>query len=70
LSAVEAVEFGNPFQPASRGWIMPDRSTPGHIGDPRGATADKGEHLFQVFADDAVQLLQRVLSWDGSSWDG
>lgn len=70
LSQVDAVEFGNPFQPASRGWIMPDRSVPGHIGDPRGATAEKGEHLFQVFAEDAVRLLKRVLAWDGQSWNG
>src|SRR5262245_35303073 len=37
LDKTEAVEFGNPFEPANRAWIMPDRSVPGHIGDPRPA---------------------------------
>jgi creatinine amidohydrolase len=67
---VEPVAFGNPFEPASRGWITKERSTPGHIGDPRSATAEKGEALFRVFADDVVRLLERVLAWDGRSWDG
>ncbi len=69
-SKVEPVAFGNPFEPASRGWVTKDRSTPGHIGDPRSATAEKGEALFRVFADDVVRLLERVLAWDGRSWDG
>jgi creatinine amidohydrolase len=67
---VEPVEFGVPFEPAYRGWITNDRSKPGHIGDPRTATAAKGETLFRVFADDLVKLLERVLAWDGSSWEG
>lgn len=69
-TAVEAVPFGNPFEPASRGWITRERSAPGHIGDPRTATAEKGELLFGLFADDVVALLDRVLAWDGRSWDG
>jgi creatinine amidohydrolase len=67
---VEPVPFGTPFEPASRGWVMGDRSEPGHIGDPRGATAEKGEVLFRLFADDVCNLLGRVLAWDGRSWDG
>lgn len=70
LTKVETVEFGVPFEPANRGWITKDRSAPGHIGDPRHATAEKGETLFRVFSDDVVRLLERVLAWDGSSWDG
>lgn len=70
LSKVEAVDFGVPFDPASRGWIMPDRSVPGHIGDPRHATAEKGETLFQVFSSEIVKMLERVLAWNGSSWNG
>lgn len=70
LKKVKAVPFGNPFEPASRGWIMGDRSVPGHIGDPRHATAEKGEALFQVFTDGAVAMLERVLKWDGKSWEG
>jgi len=70
LSKVEPVEFGVPFEPAYRGWITNDRSQPGHIGDPRSATAEKGESLFRVFSDDLVKMLERVMAWNGSSWDG
>ena len=30
----------------------------------------KGEALFQVFTDGAVAMLERVLKWDGKSWEG
>jgi creatinine amidohydrolase len=70
LAALEPVPFGNPFLPASRGWITKERTTPGHIGDPRHATAEKGEALFRLFTNDVVALLERVLAWDGRSWDG
>ena len=70
LAKVAAVPFGNPFEPASRAWITKDRTEPGHIGDPRGATAEKGEILFRTFASDVIALLNRVLAWDGKSWDG
>ena len=70
LKQVEALEFGNPFEPAHRAWITKDRTAAGHIGDPRGATAEKGEILFRTFAADVVALLERVLRWDGKSWDG
>ena len=69
-SAVDPVPFGRPFEPANRGWITRERSESGHIGDPRGATADKGEVLFRLFADDVSNLLDRVLAWDGRSFDG
>jgi creatinine amidohydrolase len=70
LSKVEPVEFGSAFEPASRGWITKDRTEPGHIGDPRQATAEKGETLFRVFSDDVVKLLERVIAWDGRGWNG
>ncbi len=70
LARLEAVEFGNPFLPAARGWITTDRTRPGHIGDPRGATADKGEILFRVLSEDVAPLLRRVMAWDGQSWSG
>jgi creatinine amidohydrolase len=70
LSKVQPVPFGNPFEPASRAWITKDRTEPGHIGNPRGATAEKGELILRTFADDVVSLLARVLAWDGKSWDG
>lgn len=68
ISAIEAVSAADPFEPASRGWITKDRSAPGHIGDPRQASADKGEILFQRFSNDVVNFLKRVASWDGRSW--
>jgi creatinine amidohydrolase len=70
LSQVEAVSPGMPFEPASQGWITKDRSIAGHIGDPRQASADKGQSLFRVFSDDVVTFLERVTAWDGRSWDG
>ncbi len=70
ISKVEEVPFGNAFEPASRGWIMPDRSVPGHIGNPRVASAEKGEILFRTFTDGVADLLDRVLAWDGKSWNG
>ena len=67
----ELVPFGTPFEPATRGWTTPDRSGPGHIGDPRAASARKGEQLFGRFAADAVAgILKRVIAWDGRSWSG
>jgi creatinine amidohydrolase len=70
LSAVGSVEFGNPFEPGCRGWVTRERSEPGHIGDPRQATAEKGETLFRVFGDDLARFLERVIAWDGRSWNG
>jgi creatinine amidohydrolase len=70
LKRIEPVPFGNPFEPASRGWITKDRSEPGHIGDPRQASSQKGETLFRLFAGDLVAFLERVAAWDGRSWHG
>lgn len=64
------VPFGDPFEPAYRGWTMPDRSEPGHIGNPQNATAEKGEVLFSAFSSDVVSLLERMLRWDGEDWNG
>ncbi len=62
-----AVDMAASFAPAARGWITKDRSEPGHIGSPHLATAEKGETLFQLFADDVTRLLERVVNWDGKS---
>ena len=70
LKQAQAVPFGNAFSPATRGWITRERTEPGHIGDPTQATAQKGETLFQVFTHDAVAFLERVIAWDGKSWEG
>ena len=64
------VPRGNPFEPASRGWIMAERSVPGHVGDPREATAEKGEALLEIFSRDTVKLIERMIAWDGKSWEG
>lgn len=64
------VEFGTPFTPAARGWITRERTKPGHIGQPHLASAEKGEVLFRLFADDVAALLERVIAWDGKSWNG
>jgi creatinine amidohydrolase len=67
--SASAVDSGVAFSPAARGWTTQDRSTPGHIGSPHLATIEKGEHLFSTFAADVVALLERVVRWDGKSWN-
>jgi creatinine amidohydrolase len=69
LDKVQPVAFGRAFAPATRAWVTKDRTEPGHIGDPRSATAEKGEALFRLFAADVVRLLERVRAWDGKEWD-
>jgi creatinine amidohydrolase len=64
------VAFGNAFEPAHRGWVTQDRTAPGHIGFPHLASAEKGESLFQIFADDLAVLMERVSRWNGASWEG
>jgi creatinine amidohydrolase len=64
------VPFGNPFLPGSRAWITKERTEPGHIGSPREASAAKGELLFSLFAADLEAWLERVVHWDGRSWEG
>lgn len=70
ISKLRTVEFGTGFAPASRGWITKDRTAPGHIGSPELASAEKGETLFATFTEDVVKLLERVIRWDGKSWNG
>jgi creatinine amidohydrolase len=62
------VQSASVFEPAARAWITRERSEPGHIGEPASATAEKGEVLFRLFADDVVAMLERVIRWDGKSW--
>lgn len=69
FAQLPAVPAGNAFDPAARGWITNDRTVPGHLGDPGAATPEKGEALFQAFTSGAVTLLERVLAWDGKSWN-
>jgi creatinine amidohydrolase len=63
-------EPGNAFDPAARAWRMRDRSEHGHVGDPREASAEKGEALFEAFSRSAVAMIERVIAWDGKSWEG
>jgi creatinine amidohydrolase len=70
VSRIEAVSTAMPFDPAMRGWITKERSAPGHIGDPRHATPQKGQTLFRMFSQDVVNFLERVIAWDGCSWNG
>jgi creatinine amidohydrolase len=67
---LQTVEPGDPFRPASRAWVTQDRSSPGHIGWPQHASPEKGEHLLSEFSSDVVKLIERMISWDGASWDG
>ncbi len=69
-ATAQPVEPGNPFRPASRAWITKDRTVPGHIGWPNLASAEKGEHLFGEFAKDVRQMIERIILWNGSSWEG
>jgi len=64
-------EFGVGFEPAHRGWVTQDRSILlGHIGSPQLASPEKGERLFQIFTNDVVALIERVIKWNGQSWNG
>ena len=67
LSAIEPVSPAMPFEPATQGWITRERSEPGHIGDPRHASALKGQALFRIFSHDVVTFLERVIAGDGRS---
>lgn len=69
LTQVPPVEFGVGFGQAHRAWITKDRTEPGHIGDPRHATAEKGETIFRVFSADVVAMLERMISWNGVTWN-
>jgi creatinine amidohydrolase len=57
------------FGKAYRGWTTKDRTAPGHIGTPAVASAEKGEVLFETFANGICGFLDQVVNWDGVSWD-
>jgi creatinine amidohydrolase len=69
LAGIAEAPFGEFPSGAARGWTTRERARQGHIGDPRHATAEKGEALFATFSDDVSGLLDRVLAWNGESWD-
>jgi creatinine amidohydrolase len=53
---------------AHRAWTTKDRTTPGHIGSPQHASAEKGERLFDLFTEGTLKLLERIRNWDGATW--
>ncbi|MCA9170236.1 MAG: creatininase family protein [Planctomycetales bacterium] len=67
-TALPDVPFGDGFAPAHRAWVTSDRTELGHIGSPAQATAEKGELLLQQFTRGVVQLLERIVTWDGQPW--
>lgn len=66
---VKSVSQGDSFQPAQRAWTMLDRSKVGHIGSPANASARKGAQLLDMFSQGVSDLIQRVIRWDGESWE-
>lgn len=62
------VPFDYGFEPAYRGWITKDRTTMGHIGMPRFASAEKGEHLFASFAAGVAPFIESMAQWDETRW--
>jgi creatinine amidohydrolase len=66
---VPDVAFGLGADPGYRGWIMPDRSEPGHIGMPAAATREKGEALFSIFAKGVAAFLQRAIAPSLADWN-
>ncbi len=65
---IAPVDPGQPFDPVHRAWTTKDRSPAGHIGNPRVASAAKGETLLKLFTADVVNFLNRVVAWNGSCW--
>ena len=71
LGQIEPVSPRRRRSSRPRGAGSPRSGAPlGHIGDPRRATAAKGQTLFRIFSHDVVTFLERVIGWDGRSWDG
>lgn len=65
IAKLEDIDPAFGFEPAYKGWTTKDRTGPGHIGVPRHANAEKGEHLFATFAAGLESYLGRVAAWDG-----
>jgi creatinine amidohydrolase len=67
FKAVQSISESKRFEPGHRAWITKDLSEPGHIGQSSAASAEKGETLFRLFADDVTAFLERVVAWKGAS---
>jgi creatinine amidohydrolase len=68
ITKLPDVEVGFGFDPAYRGWTTDDRTEMGHIGYPRLATVEKGEHLFATYSGGVAEFLEKVIAWDGTRW--
>ena len=56
------------FEMAERAWITQERSVSGYIGNPKDATTEKGECLFDIFSHGLVELIRKIDSWNGTPW--
>ena len=72
LTEVEPVAFGNAVRAGRTGaGSRRTAASPGHIGDPRHATAEKGEIAVPRSSPTTwCSFLERVIAWDGRWWDG
>lgn len=66
LDGLADIPVGYEFEPSYRGWTTGDRSVVGHMGNPRRASAAKGEHLLQCYAAGVAAFLSRVAGWKES----
>ena len=71
LSRIEPVSLGMPFEPGHAGLdhAGAERS-PATSATPAAPPREKGQTLFRIFSHDVVTFLERVIAWDGRSWDG
>lgn len=60
-SAAEDVSQEQAYAPGHQAWITKDRSKAGHIGQPRLASAEKGEVLFSVFSANVVSFVNCLM---------
>ena len=58
--SIGPVDRGFPLEPARREAGRPKTTRTQQLGDPRIATAEKGETLFRVFSDDVVAFIAQV----------
>ncbi|MCA8984627.1 MAG: creatininase family protein [Planctomycetaceae bacterium] len=69
VASLPNIPFGQGAAPGYRGWTMPDRSLPGHIGVASAASREKGDLLFATFAKGVTTYLERLVAWSGKAWD-
>ena len=71
LTQIEPVPQVASFEPAARGWITRERSPVGHTWRPASRHRREGPDAFpNLLLEDVVAFLERVIAWDGRSWNG